>query len=208
MIDWGNLITGFGFRFRSLVKLATSGYLLAAVLPRFGFGESGLTNLANVAHRMRLLALGDWIENAYQLLGSGSPNGALVIVLGIWLALICMALLGEYKEGVSSNLMPNAAIAAACIWALWVDLVSPGTIVNLAMVAIVVTLIVIAWTVDHFRSAEGFTVAFIALIGIVVSFVYVVIAPPLWLAGSDNVNQVDAFERGFNAGRSVSVRDD
>ncbi|WP_143233289.1 hypothetical protein [Actinomyces ruminis] len=190
------------------MKLATSGYLLAAVLPRFGFGESGLTNLANVAHRMRLLALGDWIENAYQLLGSGSPNGALVIVLGIWLALICMALLGEYKEGVSSNLMPNAAIAAACIWALWVDLVSPGTIVNLAMVAIVVTLIVIAWTVDHFRSAEGFTVAFIALIGIVVSFVYVVIAPPLWLAGSDNVNQVDAFERGFNAGRSVSVRDD
>ena len=82
MIAWENLLTGFGFRFRSLLNLAVSSYLLASILQHRGYGESGFSNLASVARSFQLVALGDWIENTYQSLKSGIPEGQ-VLVSGV-----------------------------------------------------------------------------------------------------------------------------
>lgn len=205
MIAWESLLTGFGFRFRSLVNLLASAYLMSSALAYFGFGESGFMNLANAARHLQLITLGDWIQNFYQSSRSCIPERPLMIVFFIWLVLICLLFVSKYKDGSPSNLTPNAAIAAASIWALWVDFISPETIWNCPLIAIIVSLLVIAWKVDHVHR-DGVATAFLALIGILVCFVYVVLAPPLWFAGSDYVNQIGAFERGFNAGRSVTSR--
>lgn len=199
MIAWENLLTGFGFRFRSLLNLVASSYLLASILPFFGCGESGFSNLASVARHFRLVALGDWIENSYQSLRSGIPWWVLIIVLVVWLFLVCVSLVGEYKDGVPSNLIPNSAVATACIWCLWVDFISTGIAILFAFIFVIPTLGFIWWL-------EGKGTACAALGGIVGSFFYVVLAPPLWFAGSDTANHSGDFERGFWAGRSLSAR--
>lgn len=218
VIDWGNLFTGFGFKFRSVVNMAVSGYLLAVALPQFGVGESGFTNIANVAHFLQFNELGDWIENIHTSICSDKPNKALIVVLFVWLVLICLALENQYKDKhkLRSNLMPNSAMSSAFIWALWTDLISSGKIANIALVAISITLAIIFIVVliqydDTLnrngvwdRVKEAFLTVFAASPGILISFIYVVIAPPLWLAGSDSAKQTDAFERGFNAGRLAS----
>lgn len=211
MNDLGSLLAGFGFKFRSIVNLLASGYALAALLPYFGLGESGFTNLANAANGIQLTSLGEWIQSTYRSLGSGMPSTALQIVLFVWLMLVCLSLLAHYKDGAPSNLIPNSAIASAFIWALWVDLVSPRSILNLAVIAIVLTLIAIELSTAGIKNcfkAESWETSLLALIGILSSFAYILIAPPLWMAGPDQTGQTDAFERGFNAGRTMSGRRD
>lgn len=205
MIAWENLLTGFGFRFRSLLNLAVSSYLLASILQHRGYGESGFSNLASVARSFQLVALGDWIENTYQSLKSGIPEGTLECVFTIWLILICFSLVDDYKDGPPPNFVPNSAIATACIWALWVDFISLGEARNCALGAFIAALGVIAWRIDKFRSREGITASFRAFVGVVVSFVYVLLALPLWFAGENTANHSGDFERGFKAGRSLSA---
>ncbi|MGJ9616205.1 hypothetical protein, partial [Actinotignum sp. GS-2025e] len=163
------------------------------------FGESGFSNFAGVARSFQLVALGDWIENTYQSLKSEIPESALEFVFTIWLILICFSFVADYKNGAPSNFVPNSAFAAACIWALWVDFISPGTACIYALGGISVALYVL------FRIDGGETLL-MAIIGILVTFVYVVLAFPLWFAGSDAANHSGDFERGFRAGRSLSAR--
>lgn len=219
-MDWEKLLTGFGFKFRSLVNLLGSCYLLAAVLPYFGYGESGPGNLSIAVRSIKLTFLSEWISETYRLLGAGTPSKELKFVLIVWLVLICLCLVGEYKDSASSNLIPNSAFASALIWALWVDLVSPGSIVNSALGVIVLALIVIVlmnkgihippshdfFSLRGWFDSEGWFGALAAFVGILSAFFYVVIAPPLWLAGSDHSNQTNTFERGFNAALAVSAK--
>lgn len=97
MMDWLNLFTGFGFKFRSLVNLAASGYALAALLPYFGVGDSGFMNLAQAANSIKLHSLGEWIQSAHCTLKSIMSIGYLYIVLAIWLLLVCLSLCGLFR---------------------------------------------------------------------------------------------------------------
>lgn len=221
MFNLGSFLTGFGFKFRNLVNLAASGYALATILPFFGFGESGFANLTKAAKGIQLTSLGDWIQSIYRALGSGTPSTPLLIVLTSWLIVVCLSLKSDYEEKTPTNGMLNSAIASAFIWALWADLVSPGSILNLAVVAIAITLIAITPVKagintlnneehsfkERITEKDGWHSASLAFLGILLSFVYVVIAPPIWMAGPNQTGQTD-FERGFNTGRAVSARSD
>lgn len=205
VVDWGSLVAGFGFRFRSLVNLLISGYLLAVVLSLFGIGSHGFTNFGEAAGFVGLTELRTWVVDAYAALGGGDAPAPLIIVLSVWLLFTCLVLGGGYKDGSPSNLMPNSALASATTWALWVDFVTPGSVLNWAFWAILATLVWISWSNTHFTTTDGLDVPLLALCGILTSFVYAVIAPPLWLAGADNERSSDTqFERGFNAGQRSS----
>ena len=93
---------------------------------------------------------------------------------------------------------------------------------NLAVVVIAITLIRIAPVkacIKNLLSNEKLSIeehnitkkelnsSLLALFGILLSFIYVIIAPPIWMAGPNQNNQKD-FEREFNAGCAVSARRD
>lgn len=184
-MNWENLLTGFSFKFRILVNLVASGYAFAAILPYFGVGKSGFMNFSNAVNCIHLNSLAEYIESIYRLLGSGAPSIALQGVLLIWVILAFLSLVAQYEDGLISNLIPSSAIASAFILALWVDLVSPKLIAPLA--SVIVALIVIVAKSGGFRSTEGWITASLAFLGILLSFFYVFIAFPLWMAGQINL---------------------
>lgn len=198
MLDFGNILTGFGFKFRSLVNLLASAYLLATLLPFIGVGESGFENLATAANSIHLTTLGGWVEHFYRFLGSGTPSYALTAALSVSLFTILLCLVAEFKAGAPSDLMPPSALASGVIWALWVDLISPKSIMNTPLVYISLALVVIIFAADGIHlphngdprsprswfSAKGWITAFAAIVCIAVSPFYIVFAPPLWIAGS------------------------
>lgn len=184
MINWEILLSGSNERFKNVVKLLISGYILATVLSVVGIGNSGVTNMASAVHFFKLFALSDWIRDTYETLGSGYPNLALFLILLVWAILSCLTLFGTYRQQTPTTLMSNADISAALVLSLWIDLASSGKILNLGFVLIIGTLVCILFKCGK----ESF---FVAILGFLVSPLYFLIAPLLWFASPDNPDRVD-----------------
>lgn len=185
MIDIGSLIAGLGFRFRSVLNFIISGYLLAAVFSFFGKGDGGFSNLASVAGFFRLPELGRWICSIYTLLSGENVRAGISMILAVWLLIACLALLGTYKDGASLILMPDSTMAAALVFVLGADLVRSGWWYWLGGVAVVATLCSIWWCNRRLETSNGLSVSLVAFFGMLTAVIYVLVAPPLWLAGAE-----------------------
>lgn len=88
MSDWGSLVAGAVFKFRGLVNFFFSGYLLAVAASLCGFGENGVTNLANAAGFVGLEELRNWTFAKYTSVVNADATFTLLI-LSCWTFVSC-----------------------------------------------------------------------------------------------------------------------
>lgn len=194
MNDWGSLLSGFGFKFSSVVNLIISAYLLATLQAVFGLGTSGFDNMANVASFLQLDALSDWITHIYGGLTQSSSSAAVERVLATWTVLTGFFLVYTYWRGYPINLLPNSSLTATLCWALWLDLDPQRSILNFGLAAILVCIITSSLSPHHFSREDRLTTAGMMLLSIILSFFYVVMAPPIWLTRQDRTNNTGTAE--------------
>lgn len=177
------VMAGFKFRPRGVIDWVISCYVLAAVLPLFGIGASGIENLAEVAEAVRLPSVSVWLDYAYSASGAGDASQWLKTVLFLALVAALAAWVAAYRNGVPSNGIPQPVFAVALFWALWIDLVTPRTILSAPFWLTVIALGAIAFIVGKMRTKEGWETALLAFTGMILVPVYCALAPLIWLVG-------------------------
>ena len=185
------LLSSFGFKLRSVVNFLVSIYAAAVTFSFWGYGCSGIENVASGLGLIGLDSLASQLESSYTTVRSltGAAHYFLALLVGAWLVISCIFFAHTYKNNLPQNIniAPNSVFGVMTFFCLSIDLFSPGSPRNIALIPIILS---VAWS--SFKAAKmgpranilsnSFGVAVLMILGLLFVLFYSALSIPLWFA--------------------------
>lgn len=191
------LLASFGFKLRSVVNFLVSVYAMAVMASFFGYGTSGIENVARGLDLLGLDSGSSQLRSFYTTIRdlTGATHCFLVFLLGIWLVCSCFFFAHTYNDKIpdSLNIAPNSVFGVTACFGLCSDMFSPGSPWPLALTLIVLS---VAW--GSFNAAKiaprankvtnAFALAFLMVLGLLATLFYAGLSIPLWFAQGSSID--------------------
>ena len=180
------VLSSFRLSFRSTVNCLISGYALAVLLSQKGVGSSGVVNLSEAFRFIGFDSMSSWLKQSYFYVinaASTEPKAFQMIasVVLIWMVLTCVSLAREYWYGPSVKIAPNCAFAVLLSLSLCFDFFPQTGIPVVGLLIMLATLVSVALRFKEDLEVGGL-VEMAILLSLIVATLYIIVAPPIWLA--------------------------
>ncbi|RRC96516.1 hypothetical protein [Schaalia canis] len=182
-------LAAFATRLHSLVILVASSYVACTFWAIYQGNTQGYTLVLNFLEEVRLNGISDYLAMQITKLnpeGTEGTNYFVQTLLLVWLIVSLLQLIGAYSEGPSADILPRSAIAAAFFWCLLADLFYDQAFGGLHTNILLIAIAIIAYRNRGFKR-EFFLPPLMAVIAILISPFYALLALPVWLS-SENID--------------------
>lgn len=185
------LLSSFGFKLRNVVNFLISVYAAAITFSFWGYGCSGIENVARGLSLIGLDSLASQLTSSYTTVRSltGATHYFFTFIVGTWLVISCIFFADTYNDKLPRDLVivPNCVFGVMAFFCLSTDLFSPGSPLNLALIPIILSVL---WTsskaaligprADMIANFIG--VAGLMILGLLFGLLYAALSIPLWFA--------------------------
>lgn len=191
------LLASFGFKLRSVVNFLISVYAMAVTSSFFGYGPSGIENVARGLDLLGLDSGSSELRSFYTTIRDlpEATHNFLALLFGLWLLLSCIFFTHTYNDEIpdSLNVAPNSVFGVTAFFGLCIDLFSPGCPWSRPLIPILLS---IAWGSFHAatiapranKATNAFVLAFLMVFGLLCALFYAVISIPLWFAQGSSID--------------------
>lgn len=200
------LLSSFGFKLRNVVNFLVSVYAAAVTFSFWGHGGSGIENVARGLSLIGLDSLASQLTSSYTTVRglTGATHYFLTFIVGTGLVISCVCFARTYNDKLPRylDIVPNCVFGVMAYFCLGTDLFSPGSLLNLALFPIFLSVL---WTsikavhkgrlADMF--ANGFGMALLMVLGLLFALIYAALLIPLWFAQGSSID-ADSEEHQHN----------